>query len=188
MWFTEPTWMQKKKITIYSFSVFRFNVTFVSSLLVCQAKKLLNQILDCVLMIVMQLSRKRLVEKLLMTVLLHQRAILCSWGLTPAVKSITFPDEFYLYGKQSLHQIFSNARYVTDVSLTVCLSVFLLHPSFSVWVIVSISCSVGTEEAALIAKLHRAQMFNCLKLFCEVETEFDQIEGRLLSWNDWMGS
>lgn len=46
-----------------------------------------------------------------------------------------FPRCVPLVCQQSFHQSFSNARCGTNISHTVCLSAFLLRPSFSVWVL-----------------------------------------------------
>lgn len=88
--------------------------------------------------------------------------------LTPAVKSITFPDVFHLY----VSNHFIRAFQMLDVGLispTLCVCL----PSCSVLVSLFGFCfcfpppsrSVGAEEAALIAKLHRAQMLKLSETF-----------------------
>ncbi len=131
--------------------------------------------------------------KLFMTISLHQQVSLLSWRLTPAAKSITFPDVFYLY----VSNHFIRAFQMLDVglmspSLSVCLSAFLLRPSFSVWVFVSVFRPLPAPSAQSrqpwLQSCTEHRCWNCQKLFCGVEMKFDQIEGRLLWWKDWMGS
>lgn len=103
--------------------------------------------------------------------LLHQGAILFSWRLTPAVKSIPFTDELYSYVSNhpiEAFQMLNVGILSPSLRLPVCFpapSHFLCLGFFFVSVFPPPSRSVGAVEAALIAELHRAQMLKLSESF-----------------------